>query len=67
MTLGTLLPLILILLAFTEVPLFLKWYSDGKIAKGAAYSMMALSLVLPIAAYVVLTFIVPELGEKPVL
>ena len=67
MTLGHLLPLLLIALALTEVPLFLRWYNDGKISAPAAYTMMALSLALPIAAYAILTFVMPELGEAQVL
>ena len=67
MTLGTLLPLILIVLAIIEAPLFLRWYSDGRMTAGAAYAAGAMSLALPFVAYVVLTFVTPELGETPVL
>ncbi|MEL6529406.1 MAG: hypothetical protein AAFQ27_05555 [Pseudomonadota bacterium] len=67
MTLGTLLPLICIALALTEVPLFLRWYSSGKMSAGAAYTAGALSLALPFIVYVVLTFVVPDLGARQVL
>ncbi len=64
MILGNIIPLILFVIAIAEVPLFLRWYSDGRMAKGAAYAAMALSLVLPIIAYAVLNFAMPELGAK---
>ena len=67
MTLGQAIPLIFIIIAFAEVPLFLRWYSSGRMPKSAAYAAMALSLALPIAAYVVLTFVMPELGATQVL
>lgn len=64
MILGNVIPLILFIIAIAEVPLFLRWYSDGRMGKGAAYSAMALSLTLPIIAYVVLNFVMPDLGAK---
>ena len=67
MILGNVIPLILFIIAIAEVPLFLRWYSDGKMTAGAAYAAGAVSLALPFVAYVVLTFVAPELGETPVL
>ncbi|MEM8724855.1 MAG: hypothetical protein AAGE86_04945 [Pseudomonadota bacterium] len=67
MTLGQLLPLILIGLALIELPLFLRWYHSGKMPVSAAYAAASISITLPIAAYVFLTFIMPELGAQEVL
>ncbi|WP_298471249.1 hypothetical protein [uncultured Erythrobacter sp.] len=67
MTLGQLIPLILIGFALIELPLFLRWYGSGKMPVSAAYTAAALSITLPIAAYVFLTFVMPELGAQEVL
>ncbi len=67
MTLGALIPLIFLFVACAEVPLFLRWYSDGRMKAGVAFAAMGLSLALPIAAYAVLTFVMPDLGATEVL
>lgn len=62
MTLGIFLPLLLALVALTEVPIFLHWRSKGKISEGA-FPVLALSSVsLPFIAYGILNLVVPEWG-----
>ena len=67
MTLGILVPLVLLIIGFAETVLFLRWLSVGRIKAGAAYLMIALTLALPVVAYVVLTFVIPDLGARSIL
>ncbi len=62
MTLGLFLPLVLAFFALTEIPLFLKWRSDGRISESAFPFLAIASLTLPVAAYFILNLIVPDWG-----
>ena len=62
MTLGLFLPLLLGLIALTEVPLFLSWRAKGIVSETAFPIMAIASVALPFIAYVVLNLIRPEWG-----
>ena len=62
MTLGIFLPLVLALMALTEVPIFIHWRRTGKITEGVFPVLALASVSLPFVAYVLLNQIVPEWG-----
>ncbi|XUU61628.1 hypothetical protein ACRAQ6_04985 [Erythrobacter sp. HA6-11] len=62
MTLGLFLPLVLAFFALTEIPLFIRWRSNGTISESAFPILALASLTLPVAAYFVLNLFMPEWG-----
>jgi|GEM_PF-3772655 len=62
MTLGLFLPLLLALVALTEIPLFLRWRAKGIVSESAFPVLAIASVALPFIAYAVLNHVKPELG-----
>ncbi len=66
MTLGTLLPAVLLFVAFTDIPIFMFMRARGMMKDNVANLLCFASLSLPLLAYVILNFILPEVGANEV-
>ncbi len=66
MTLAIFLPLAFVFIALVEVMLFKKWQAQGMISGQAALVMMSATILLPVIIYVVLTFVVPDIGATKI-
>ena len=62
MTLGTFLPIALLVIGIVEAILFRSFARRGMTTEGRANIMILVSLMLPLIAYVVLNFVFPETG-----
>ena len=62
MTLGNFVPLAFLLIAFVEAPLFMGLTSRGVIKPGAMRILILASASLPVLAYVILNYALPEVG-----
>lgn len=67
MSLGTLLPALLALIALTDLVLFRAMLSRGRIGETAFNLMVLAALSLPVLAYVILNVMLPEWGRIEVL
>ncbi len=62
MTLGTLLPIALLVIGIVDAILFRSFARRGMTTEGKANIMILVSLMLPLIAYVALNFVFPETG-----
>ncbi len=62
MTLAIFLPLAFVFVALVEVMLFKHWHAQGMISQQAMMVMMSATILLPVIIYVVLTFVLPDIG-----
>ena len=67
MTLGLLIPIILLLLGIGEAVLFRQMSQRGVMRDSLANLLILVSLLLPLLAYGVLNFAFPEFGATTVL
>jgi len=67
MTLGTLIPLTLFAMALVEIPILLLIKQRGAISSRALPMMLIATSALPLIAYLVLNFAMPDLGAQIVL
>jgi len=62
MTLGTFLPIALLVIGIVDAILFRSFARRGMTTEGRANIMILVSLMLPLIAYVALNFAFPETG-----
>lgn len=62
MTLAIFLPILFACIALLEVRVFKHWHAEGMITQTNARVMTAATLALPPIVYVVLNFMLPDVG-----
>ncbi|WP_432201347.1 hypothetical protein ACRAQ7_03880 [Erythrobacter sp. W53] len=67
MTIGTLIPLTLFAMALVEIPILLMLKQRGAVSPRALPMMLIATSALPLIAYLVLNFVMPDLGAMGVL
>lgn len=64
MTLATFVTILGAIVAFVEIGLFARWRDEGRISERAFTLVVISSAMLPVALFVIFTWIVPELGAR---
>ncbi len=62
MTLDIVLPAFLLFVAITDIPIFLFMRARGIMRDNVANALAFASLSLPLLAYVILNFVLPDIG-----
>ena len=62
MTLATFIIAAGVMTAITEIIFFTRWRDSGRLSESAYPVLLLASIALPIALYVIFTYVVPDLG-----
>ncbi|MEP3051826.1 MAG: hypothetical protein ABJP48_03695 [Erythrobacter sp.] len=66
MIFGILIPIILLVIAVIEIPLILALRKKGSMPANFGKVAIVFSILLPVFAYVLLNFVMPDLGNQVV-
>lgn len=67
MTLGALLPAVLLFIAFTDIPIFMFLRARGMMKDRLANILSFVSLSLPLLTYGILRYVMPDIGAMEVM